>query len=43
MLAEGLEDLARGKRTVLAQAAYRVLARVLIKIDVNLTPDPKKT
>lgn len=38
MLAEGLEDLVRGKRSPLARAAYRVLARVLIKIDVNLTP-----
>jgi len=38
ILAEGLEDLARGRRTPLASAAYRVLARVLIKIDVNLTP-----
>lgn len=38
MLAEGLEQLFRGKRTPLASAAYRVLARVLIKIDVNLTP-----
>lgn len=38
MLAEGLEELFRGKRTTLARAAYRVLARVLVKIDVNLTP-----
>lgn len=38
MLAEGLEELFRGKRTPLARAAYRVLARVLVKIDVNLTP-----
>lgn len=38
MLAEGLEQLFRGRRTELARVAYRVLARVLVKIDLNLTP-----
>jgi len=40
VLAEGLEDLVRGKRSPLARAAYRGLARARIKLDVNPTPAP---